>query len=50
MKLKASIYVGYDDAQFLSIQLFNFIDRKGKQAKYNYRHVKRTYQELEYKR
>ena len=35
MKLKTSIYVGYDDTQFLIIQVFNFIDRKGKQAKDN---------------
>lgn len=35
MKLKTSIYVGYDDTQFLIIQVFNFIDRKGKQVKDN---------------
>lgn len=49
MKLKTSIYVSYDDAQFLIIQLFNFIDRKGKQVKDNYRYLKRTYQEVDYK-
>ena len=25
MKLKTSIYVGYDDTQFLIIQVFNFL-------------------------
>ena len=49
MKLRTSIYVGYDDAQFLIIKLFNFIERKGKQVKDNYRYLKRTYQGAEYK-
>lgn len=49
MKLKTSIYVSYDDAQFLIIQLFNFIDRKGKQVKDKHRYLKRTYQEVDYK-